>query len=71
MSFCSTTSRPPPITALSTVDITSHGTPVTVTAGNLWYVCSIGCNVNVANRTNHKFPAAMPTGVPCEVKSAV
>ena len=54
-----------------TVDFTSHGTPVAVAAGNLWLVCSMGCNVNVANRTNHKFPAATPTGVPCEVKSTV
>ena len=46
-------------------------TPVAVAAGNLWFVCSIGCNVNVANRTNHKFPTATPTGVPCEVKSTV
>ena len=55
----------------STVDFTSHGTPVAVAAGNLWFVFSIGCNVNVANRTNHKFSAATPTGVPCEVKSTV
>ena len=56
---------------LHTVDFTSHGTPVAVAAGNLWFVCSIGCNINVANRTNHKFPAATPTGVPSEVKSTV
>ena len=56
---------------VNTVDFTSHGTPVAVAAGNLWFVCSIGCNVNVANRTNHKFPAATPTGVPSEVKSIV
>ena len=54
----------------STVDFTSHGTPVAIAAGNLWFVCSIGCNANVANRTNHKFPAAT-TGIPCEVKSTV
>ena len=42
-----------------------------VTAGNLWFVCAIGCNVNVANHTNHKFPTATPTGIPCEVKSTV
>ena len=42
-----------------------------VAAGNLWFVCSIGCNINVANRTNHKFPTATPTGVPSEVKSTV
>ena len=54
-----------------TVDFTSHGTPVAVAAGNLWFVCSIGCNINVANCTNHKFPAATPTGVPSEVKSTV
>ena len=35
------------------------------------FVCSIGCNINVANSTNHKFPAATPTGVPGEVKSTV
>ena len=52
----------------STVDFTSHGTPVAVAVGSLWFVCSIGCNVNVANHTNHKFPAATPTGVPCEVE---
>ena len=54
-----------------TVNFTSHGMPVAVAAGNLWFVCAIGCNVNVANRTNHKFPDATPTGVPCEVKSTV
>ena len=54
-----------------TVDFTSDGTPVAVAAGNLWFVCFIGCNINVANRTNHKFPAATPTGVPSEVKSTV
>ena len=54
-----------------TVDFTSDGTPVVVAAGNLWFVYSIGCNINVANRTNHKFPAATPTGVPSEVKSTV
>ena len=37
--------------------------PWAVAAGNLWFVCSIGCNINVANRTNHKFPAATPMGV--------
>ena len=42
-----------------------------IAAGNLWFVCSIGCNANVANHSNHKFPAAMPMGVPCEVKSTV
>ena len=42
-----------------------------IAAGNLWFVCAIGCNVNVANHTNHKFPAATPMGVPCEVKSTV
>ena len=31
----------------------------------------IGCNVNVANRTNHTFPTATATGVPCEVISTV
>ena len=40
-----------------------------VAVGNLWFVCAIGCNVNVANRTKHKFPNATPTGVPCKVKS--
>ena len=54
-----------------TVNFTSHGTPVAVGAGNLWFVCSMGCNINVANHTNHKFPATTPTGVPCEVKSTV
>ena len=42
-----------------------------VAAGNLWFVCSIGCNINVANHTNHKFPAATLTGIPSEVKSTV
>ena len=51
--------------------VTSHGTPVAVAVGNLWFVCAIGCNVNVASLTNHKFPTATPTGVPCEVKSTV
>ena len=32
---------------------------------------AVDCNVNVANHTNHKFPAATATGVPCEVKSTV
>ena len=54
-----------------TVDFTSHGMPVAVAAGNLWLVFSIGCNVNVANRTNHNFPPATPTGVTYEVKSTV
>ena len=53
------------------VDFTSDGTPVAGAAGNLWFVCSIGCNINVANCTNHKFPTATPTGVPSEVKSTV
>ena len=42
--------------------------PVAVAVGNLWFVWAIDCNVNVANRTSHKFPAATATGVPCEVK---
>ena len=42
-----------------------------VAAGNLWFVCSIGSNKNVANSTNHKFPDATPMGVPSEVKSTV
>ena len=29
---------------LCTVDFTSDGTPVAVASGNLWFVCSIGCN---------------------------
>ena len=45
----------------TTVDFTSHGMPVAVAVGNLWFVWAIDCNVNVANRTNHKFPAAMAT----------
>ena len=58
-------------TRVDTVDFTSHRTPVAVAAGNLWFVCSIGCNINVANRTNHKCPAAASTGVPSEVNSTV
>ena len=54
-----------------TVDFTSHGMPMAFAAGNLWFVCAIGCNINVANHTNHKFPAAMPMSIPCEVKSTV
>ena len=42
-----------------------------IAAGSLWFVWAIDRNVNVANRTNHKFPAATATGVPCEVKSTV
>ena len=53
------------------VDFTSDGMPVAVAAGNLWFVCSIGCTISVANRTSHKFPTATPTGVPSEVKSTV
>ena len=53
--------------AVATVDFTSHGTPVAVTAGNLWFLYML----HVANRTNHKFPAAMPKGIPSEVKSTV
>ena len=60
-----------PNLTIHTVDFTSHGTPMAVAAGNLWFVCSIGCNINVANRTNHIFPNVTPTGVPCEVKSTV
>ena len=51
-----------------TVDFTSNRMPVAVAAGNLWFVCSIGCNIIVANRTDHKFPAAKP---PSELKSTV
>ena len=54
-----------------TVDFTSDGTPVAIAVGNLWFVCSIGYNINVANHTNHKFLTATPTGVPSEVKSTV
>ena len=61
--YCTTTA------VCTTVGFTSHGTPVAVAAGNLWFVCAIGCSVNLANRTNHKFPAATALGVPCEVKS--
>ena len=54
-----------------TVDFTSDGTPVGVAAGNLWLVRLATFILQPMEHTNHKFPAATPTGVPCEVKSTV
>ena len=54
-----------------TVDFTSHGTPVGVAAGNLWLVWLATYTLQPMEHTNHKFPAAMATAVPCEVKLIV
>ena len=56
---------------LCTVDFTSHGRPVGVAVGNLWLVWLATFILQPMAHTSHKFPAATPTGVPCEVKSTV
>ena len=55
----------------STVDFTSDGTPVGVAAGNLWLVWLATFILQPMEHTNHKFPVATATDVPCEVKSTV
>ena len=50
---------------------TSHGMPVGVAAGNLWLVRLATFTLQPMEHTNHKFPTATGTGVPCEVKSTV
>ena len=42
-----------------------------VAAGNLWLVRLATFILQPMEHTNHKFPAATATGVPCEVKSTV
>ena len=42
-----------------------------VAAGNLWLVRLATFILQPMELTNHKFPDAMATGVPCEVKSTV
>ena len=42
-----------------------------VAAGNLWLVLLATFTLQRMVRTNHIFPAAMATGVPCEMKSTV
>ena len=54
-----------------TVDFTSHGTPVGVASGNLWLVRLATFTLQPMAHTNHKFPAATATGIPCEVKLTV
>ena len=61
---------------LPTVNLTSQGTPVGVAAGNLWLgnlwlVRLATFTLQPMEHTNHKFPAATATDVPCEVKSTV
>ena len=58
-------------TILTTVDFTSDGMPVGVAAGNVWLVRLATFILQPMEHTNHKFPAAMAMGVPCEVKSTV
>ena len=45
--------------------------PVGVASGNLWLVRLATFIMQPMEHTNHKFPAAMATGVPSEVKSTV
>ena len=42
-----------------------------VAAGNLWLVWLATIILQPMEHTNHKFPVATATGVPCEVKSTV
>ena len=44
---------------------------MSVAAGNLWLVWLATFILQPMEHTNHKFPAATATGVPCEVKSTV
>ena len=45
--------------------------PVGVAVGNLWLVWLVTFTLQPMEHTNHKFPTATVTGVPCEVKSTV
>ena len=49
-----TSKVPAAVTLGQSVYFTSHGTPVFLSGNFVW---AIGCNVNVANLTNHNFPA--------------
>ena len=42
-----------------------------VASGNLWLVRLATYILQPMEHTNHKFPTATATGVPCEVKSTV
>ena len=42
-----------------------------VAEGNLWLVRLATFTLQPMEHTNHKFPAATATGIPCEVKSTV